>query len=94
MEIAVYVLVVAVGLLSGAVDHRLKKIDRRLARLEGEVDRVYAELGMRGSRHAPEEARRLARDGKKIQAVKAYRQATGAGLKEAKDAVERMSAGY
>lgn len=30
------------------------------------------------------------REGKNIQAIKAYRQATGAGLKEAKEAVEGM----
>jgi ribosomal protein L7/L12 len=30
------------------------------------------------------------RDGRKIQAIKAYREITGAGLKEAKEAVERM----
>lgn len=29
--------------------------------------------------------------GKKIQAIKIYREATGAGLKEAKDAVDRMA---
>jgi ribosomal protein L7/L12 len=29
--------------------------------------------------------------GNKIQAIKAYREATGAGLKEAKDAVEEMA---
>ncbi|MFD1273494.1 ribosomal protein L7/L12 [Streptomyces kaempferi] len=32
----------------------------------------------------------LVRDGKKIQAIKEYREFTGVGLKEAKDAVERM----
>lgn len=31
-------------------------------------------------------------DGRKIEAIKIYRQATGAGLKEAKDAVERWEA--
>jgi len=32
----------------------------------------------------------LVQAGKKIQAIKAYRQATGAGLKDAKDAVENI----
>lgn len=36
---------------------------------------------------------RLMQTGQKIKAIKAYRQATGAGLKEAKVAVERMVAG-
>ncbi len=34
----------------------------------------------------------LARDGRKIDAIKRYREATGSGLKEAKDAVEALMA--
>jgi ribosomal protein L7/L12 len=37
-----------------------------------------------------EEVERLMKAGQKIKAIKAYREATGAGLKEAKEAVERM----
>jgi ribosomal protein L7/L12 len=33
----------------------------------------------------------LLREGKKIQAIKAYRENTGADLKEARDAVERLA---
>lgn len=40
-----------------------------------------------------EEVQRLMQAGRKINAIKAYRQATGAGLKEAKVAIERMAAG-
>ena len=40
-----------------------------------------------------EEVWRLIAAGQKIGAIKAYRVATGAGLKEAKEAVERMAAG-
>ncbi len=36
------------------------------------------------------EIRRLLAAGKKIEAIKRYREATGLGLKEAKDAVEAM----
>ena len=39
------------------------------------------------------EVHALARSGKKIEAIKRYRELTGVGLKEAKDAVERMEAG-
>ena len=35
------------------------------------------------------QAQQFARDGRKIQAIKEYREQTGAGLKEAKEAVER-----
>ncbi|GAA0380181.1 ribosomal protein L7/L12 [Streptomyces blastmyceticus] len=41
----------------------------------------------------PELARiaELAHNGQKIKAIKAYRELTGDGLKEAKDAVERLA---
>lgn len=38
-----------------------------------------------------ERVHELLRQGKKIEAIKVYRQLTGEGLKESKDAVERMS---
>lgn len=37
----------------------------------------------------PEECRRLVAEGKVIEAVKVYREHTGTGLKEAKDAIDR-----
>lgn len=37
-----------------------------------------------------QEIRQVLAGGKKIQAIKMYREHTGAGLKEAKDAVERL----
>ena len=36
----------------------------------------------------------LARDGQKIAAIKAYRTRTGAGLREAKDAIERVDPNF
>lgn len=41
----------------------------------------------------PEDIASLARSGKKIAAIKAYRQMHGVGLREAKEAVERIAAG-
>jgi ribosomal protein L7/L12 len=54
----------------------------------------------RGERVAPEqsaggvtdEIRELVRSGRKIEAIKIYRERTGAGLKEAKDAVDAIEA--
>lgn len=39
------------------------------------------------------EVAQLTRDGKKIEAIKLYRELTGVGLKEAKDAIEQLAAG-
>ena len=69
-----------------------------LARVERKLDLVMQHLEIRD--YAPPEpdvmgeVRDLVRQGKKIQAIKVYREITGVGLKEAKDAVERMEAGY
>lgn len=41
----------------------------------------------------PEECRRLVAEGKVIEAIKVYRERTGAGLKEAKDAIDRYREG-
>ncbi|MDA1360126.1 ribosomal protein L7/L12 [Glycomyces luteolus] len=68
-----------------------------LARIERKLDLVMQHLEIRD--YAPPEpdpfggVRDLVRQGRKIQAIKAYREITGVGLKEAKDAVERMEAG-
>jgi ribosomal protein L7/L12 len=47
-------------------------------------------LGLREPESWSAEVDALLRDGKKIQAIKVYREATGAGLKEAKEAVEKL----
>jgi large subunit ribosomal protein L7/L12 len=41
----------------------------------------------------PEPCARLVAEGKVIEAIKVYRERTGAGLKEAKDAVDRYREG-
>jgi ribosomal protein L7/L12 len=72
------------------LEGKLARTDRRIARVEHQLDQILDHLGIReGPPHLPQ-VTALLRDGKKIQAIKAYREATGAGLKEAKDAVERM----
>lgn len=42
----------------------------------------------------PEDILLLARSGKQIQAIKEYRRRTGAGLKQAKDIIDRAARGY
>ncbi len=71
----------------------------RLRRLEAKLDLILSELGLAYQEPAvfgtlSDEVRALADDpAKKIQAIKLYREQTGAGLKEAKDAVEAYLAG-
>ncbi len=66
----------------------------RLRRIENKLDLILDHLKLEFDQHAmpdeelDEEVRTLADDGKKIEAIKLYRELTGAGLKEAKDAID------
>ncbi len=71
----------------------LDPIKAQLARIEEKLDRLLAQGGAPGaSVEAPwiEEVRGMIRAGNKIEAIKRYREQTGLGLKEAKDAVEAL----
>ncbi len=67
----------------------------RLRRVERKLDLILAHLNIPFAEESgvPEEVRHLADRGEKIPAIKAYRDATGAGLAEAKHAVEEYLAG-
>jgi ribosomal protein L7/L12 len=77
----------------------------RIARLEGQVAALYQHLGLSSpdiADAAPDDVPGLPpllkqsfydaiRSGNKIEAIKIYRQASGLGLKEAKDVVEGIA---
>jgi ribosomal protein L7/L12 len=89
--LGVVALVAVVALGSSATDRRLTRVDRRLARMERKLDAIAEGLGVTVDEPGLTEVTALLREGKKIQAIKAYRDSTGADLKEARDAVERMA---
>ncbi|MEU8351417.1 TOMM precursor leader peptide-binding protein [Streptomyces sp. NPDC048845] len=62
------------------------------ARVEQKVDLVLEHLDIRPAGPGLDRVGALLRDGKQVAAVKAYRRITGAGLLEAKEAVDRMAA--
>ena len=74
---------------------QLSEIQKRMAalgRVEAKLDRLLENAGIRYDPYAelmPQVAEALQR-GNKIEAIKHYREATGAGLKEAKDFVEEV----
>jgi ribosomal protein L7/L12 len=72
----------------------LKEAKEAIEALEAEQRENYkAELAGRGSDFVdPDELHRVLRERGKITAIKYYRQCTGVGLKEAKEAVEYMAA--
>jgi ribosomal protein L7/L12 len=73
---------------------RLTTLEIRIADLERKLDFVMQRLNL--EYHADPlaavhgEVTEWLRKGNKLEAIKAYREATGQGLKEAKDAVEEM----
>ncbi|MFG2191727.1 ribosomal protein L7/L12 [Streptomyces sp. NPDC048639] len=94
MDIAVFLLIPLIGLLGLTLERKLDRIDRRNIRLERDIRRILDHLGIGEPEPGMDRVGDLLRKGKKIEAIKAYREITGAGLKEAKDAVERLEQPY
>ncbi len=74
---------------------RIADLEMRVARLEAQLAQVAPAGGPGGfAAAAPEawvaEVQDLKRSGKVINAIKLYRERTGVGLKEAKDAVDAL----
>ena len=80
--VAIILLVIVLGQLGSLRSH--------VARMEFRLNALLENLGIEPSKDVDPEVRRLAESGEKIAAIKRYREITGVGLKEAKDAVERL----
>jgi len=66
---------------------------RRIRELERRVDFLLRELRLEekcAAGASDERVERLVREGRKIEAIKVWRESTGADLKEAKEAVEAL----
>ncbi|MGW5444800.1 ribosomal protein L7/L12 [Streptomyces asiaticus] len=90
MEIAAYIAIMALLLQYPLLESRIQKIQRRADRIERKLDLILGHLDIQVAEPGLERVMDLVRQGKKIEAIKVYRELTDAGLKEAKDAVERM----
>jgi ribosomal protein L7/L12 len=79
---------VAMGIRLAAGEQRL----RALSRLEGKVDALLKHQGIRYDPYGevPQPVLDALRSGRKIEAIKAYRAATGADLAQAKEYVEEV----
>jgi ribosomal protein L7/L12 len=89
-------LAVAVVLVLSAVSastnrREARQHQLRLALVERKLDAVLEQLGVAVPEPHLERVEALLREGRNIEAIKTYREATGAGLREAKDAVDRIS---
>ncbi|MEV5232840.1 hypothetical protein [Streptomyces pseudogriseolus] len=91
MDIAILFLTCVVVLGVASIQTALSRSERRVARVERKLDQVMRHLGLEEEVPRRDEILALVRDGKQVQAIKLYREATGADLVEAKQAVDAMS---
>lgn len=79
---------------------QIDALQKRVRELEGLVDLLASRAGvgrmelaqLRGQPRIPEQSRILVEQGKTIEAIKVYREQTGAGLREAKEAIDEYRA--
>jgi ribosomal protein L7/L12 len=97
MDVVVFSLPVAAVVLLGLVGIALRSYganaerDRKLAMMDRRLRLIMEHLDIREPASDLHPVLRELEDGRKIQAIKKYRELTGAGLKEAKDAVEEIA---
>jgi Ribosomal protein L7/L12 C-terminal domain len=95
VEIALVVMALALLVLAWSLVFRgrdeAERTGPRLAAIERKLQLVMDHLRIAEPQPAMPDVVNHLDAGNKIQAIKAYRDATGAGLKEAKDAVEEMA---
>jgi Ribosomal protein L7/L12 C-terminal domain len=84
------IILLIVGILVFSRAGRGGTLAGRLDRLERKVDLILDHLGIDPARLLPPGVAELIAQGRKIEAIKLYRERTGAGLAEAKTAVERF----
>jgi antitoxin component of RelBE/YafQ-DinJ toxin-antitoxin module len=70
---------------------KLDFLERRLIRMERKLDLIMEHLGIPVDHPDLREVREFIEEGKTIQAIKAYREATGTSLREAKEAVDELA---
>ncbi|MFJ9039037.1 hypothetical protein ACIRF8_20885 [Streptomyces sp. NPDC102406] len=72
------------------LENRTRRLDRRMIRLEQKLDLLLKRADVPDDELVPAEVAALARAGEDIRAIRKYREATGAGLLEAKEVVDRL----
>ena len=86
LTLAVLGVVVVLAIVQGRAEDQVGRVERKLDLLlkHAQIDLIAV---------ADREAAGLVRAGSKIEAIRVYRELTGAGLAEAKAAVERLERG-
>ncbi|MCB2292985.1 ribosomal protein L7/L12 [Clostridium algoriphilum] len=84
-NIIIYVLLLYMFLLTSKID----SLQKHITRMNSNLIKVAKQVGV-PQEPLDDELRNLINEGKKIQAIKEVRKATGLGLKEAKDYVDNL----
>ena len=89
------VLILCVVLVIGMLSTRMSKIEQRIAKVSGidaKLDLLLQHAGLKYDpyKNLPRELVEAVRSGRKIEAIKRYREASAVGLKEAKDFIEEV----
>ncbi|RSS54443.1 hypothetical protein EF912_17170 [Streptomyces sp. WAC07061] len=86
-------LLAAAGWITSTLNLKVRALEDKAARLERRLGLVLDHFGIEEPEPAGmDEVRALVRDGRTISAIRVYRRITGAGLAEAKRAVEALEA--
>ncbi|MEU7551040.1 hypothetical protein AB0B01_01550 [Streptomyces sp. NPDC044571] len=86
-------LIATASWITSTVTLRMKALERRTERLERRLGLVLDHFGIEEPEPAGlDEVRALVRDGRPVEAIRVYRRTTGADLREAKAAVDALSA--
>ncbi|MCM1971921.1 MULTISPECIES: hypothetical protein [unclassified Streptomyces] len=89
--VLIFALIAAIGWIVATVILRIKEMERATDRLERRLGLLLDHFGIVEPEPAGMDGvRALAAEGRTVEAIKAYREATGAGLVEAKQAVEAL----
>ena len=91
MALGAAVILALVGASASVSRRETERVQVRLALIERKLDAVLDHLGVKVPEPHLQQVEALLRRGKTIEAIKAYREATGANLREAKEAVDRLS---
>ena len=70
-----------------------QKFRRELTRIENKLDLVLRHLDIDPEVAFRDEVTALAQAGERVAAIRAYKRATGVGLREARDYVDRLASG-
>ncbi|GIG86885.1 hypothetical protein [Plantactinospora endophytica] len=89
--VVVLLLLVLLTVESASATQRHRESTARIRRVERKLDLVLDHLGLTDSEPALPQILAHLEQGRKVAAVKAYRQATGDGLLAAKQAVDRLA---